>query len=513
MTRTDQFKHEIEEGYTPEGESITLGSAILDDQVISDAHINLPLKSLNRHGLIAGATGTGKTKTIQLLAEGLSNKGVPTLLMDLKGDLSGLAAPGEANKHVKARQDKIGLEFSAKNFPVELLTLSRLNGLKLRATVSEFGPLLFSKILGLNDTQTSVVALLFQYADDRQLALLDLKDFKKILNYAMNEGKQEVEQEYGRISTASGSAILRKMIELEQQGAKEFFGEPSFDVQDLLRIDENGQGYISVLRLSDIQNRPKLFSSFMLCLLAEIYETFPEVGDLDQPKLVLFIDEAHLLFKHASSELLSQLESIIKLIRSKGVGIFFCTQNPVDIPDSILSQLGMKVQHALRAFTAKDRKAIKLAAENYPDSDFYDTDDLLTSLGIGEAAVTVLDEDGRPTPLAATLLCAPQSRMGPLNHNEIDQLVDLSKKAKNYNQFVDRESAYELLTEKVNQLQQGNPQPTAQTTNQSSRAATKKQSSWITSLSKNTLVRQLGRTLMREISRGLMGVLSGKKTR
>jgi hypothetical protein len=303
--------------------------------------------------------------------------------------------------------------------------------------------------MNLSETQSGIVSVIFKYCDDNKLPLLDLKDFKKILQYSTDEGKQELSKDYGRISTASTGAILRKVAELEQQGADIFFGEKSFDTDDLLRIDENGMGYINIIRLTDIQDRPKMFSTFMLSLLAEIYGTFPEQGDSGRPELVIFIDEAHLIFKEASSALLNQIESIVKLIRSKGVGLYFVTQNPTDIPDGVLSQLGLKIQHALRAFTAKDRKAIKLTAENYPISDYYKTDEVLTSLGIGEALVSVLSEKGTPTPLAATMMRAPMSRMDVLSENELADLTNNSKLIDKYNEEIDRESAYELLVKKI----------------------------------------------------------------
>ena len=453
MSRKDDFFNHITEGNKSKGDYITLGSAILDGETITNAFVNVPLKTLNRHGLIAGATGTGKTKTLQVLAENLSDKGIPVLLMDIKGDLSGLAQPSPGHAKIDERHAKIGLPFEAKSFPVEVLTLSEQDGVRLRATVSEFGPVLLSRILDLSDAQSGVVSVIFKYCDDNKMPLLDLKDFKKILQFSTQEGKDEFEAEYGRISTASTGAILRKVVELEQQGAELFFGETSFEVDDLLRIDENGRGYINIIRLTDIQDRPKLFSTFMLSLLAEIYSTFPEQGDSGQPELVLFIDEAHLIFNEASKALLNQIESIVKLIRSKGVGIYFVTQNPTDVPEAVLSQLGLKVQHALRAFTANDRKAIKLTAQNYPDTDYYDTADVLTSLGIGEALVSALDEKGRPTPLAATMMRAPMSRMDVLTDSELSTLLGKSKLIKKYNETIDRESAYELLNKKIDQAQ------------------------------------------------------------
>ena len=453
MSKQEAFFNHIIEGNTNKGEYITLGSAMLDGKTVKNAFVNVPLKTMNRHGLIAGATGTGKTKTLQVLAENLSEKGIPVLLMDIKGDLSGLAQPSPGHIKIDERHEAIGLPFEPKAFPVEILTLSAQNGVRLRATISEFGPVLISRILDVTETQAGIISVIFKYCDDNKLPLLDLKDFKKILQFATNEGKEEFEEAYGRISTASTGAILRKIVEIEQQGGDIFFGEKSFDPQDLLRIDENGRGYINIIRLTDIQDKPKLFSTFMLSLLAEIYSTFPEQGDTGRPELIMFIDEAHLIFNEASKALLNQIESIVKLIRSKGVGLYFVTQNPTDVPEAVLSQLGLKVQHALRAFTAKDRKAIKLTAQNYPDTEYYDTASVLTSLGTGEALVSALNEKGRPTPLAATMMRAPMSRMDILTDSELKKLLSDSKLVKKYNEEVDRESAYEMLNEKIEQAE------------------------------------------------------------
>tara|TARA_R110002020_G_scaffold85914_6_gene211976 strand:+ start:147181 stop:148704 length:1524 start_codon:yes stop_codon:yes gene_type:complete len=449
MSKIEAFTESITTGNTFKGDSIILGAAMLDGETITDAHVKVPLKTLNRHGLIAGATGTGKTKTLQVLAENLSEKGVPVLLMDMKGDLSGIAKASAGHAKIDERHAKIGLPYTPKDFPVEILTLSEQNGVRLRATVSEFGPVLFSRIIDATDAQSGIISILFKYCDDNKLPLLDLKDFKKVLQYATNEGRAEMQESYGRISTASAGSILRKIVELEQQDADIFFGEKSFEVQDLQRLDENGRGMINIIRLTDIQDRPKLFSTFILSLLAEIYSTFPEQGDSNQPELVIFIDEAHLIFKEASKALHSQIESIVKLIRSKGVGLYFVTQNPTDVPEGVLSQLGLKVQHALRAFTAKDRKAIKLTAENYPISEYYDTKEVLTSLGIGEALVSALDEKGRPTPLAATMMRAPMSRMDILTQDEINAINNSSSLVTKYNKSIDRASAYEILNEKI----------------------------------------------------------------
>lgn len=454
MSKQIDFIQIINAGYATKGDSITLGSAILDGQPLPDAHIKIPLKTLNRHGLIAGATGTGKTKTIQVLSEQLSSFGIPVLMMDIKGDFSGISEPGTELPFITERHSKINIPYERLGFPVELMTLSEQNGVRLRATVSEFGPVLFSRILGLNDVQAGVMAVIFKYCDDNQMALLDLKDIKKVINYVTEEGKKEIEESYGKISTSTTGTILRKIIELEQQGGDLFFGEMSFDINDLMRIDENGRGYVNIIRLTDIQDKPKLFSTFMLSLLAEIYQQMPEQGDSGQPELVIFIDEAHLIFNEASKALLDQIESIVKLIRSKGIGIYFITQNPMDVPSAVLAQLGLKVQHALRAFTANDRKAIKMTAENYPESEFYKTDETLTSLGIGEALVTALSEKGTPTPLAATMMRAPMSRMDVLTQSEIDAINAQSKLVKKYSEVIDRESAYEMLNKKIEAVEQ-----------------------------------------------------------
>ena len=507
MDRPTGFRDQILLGYSPVGGSIVLGGAMLDGECIPDCLIRVPLKTLNRHGLIAGATGTGKTKTLQVFAETLSEKSIPVLLMDIKGDLSGLARPGVNNPKIEERHREIGIPHSPRGFPVELLTLSNEKGARLRATVSEFGPVLFSKILGLNDTQSGVVSLIFKYCDDHALPLLDLKDFKKVIQYITGEGKKEVENAYGRVSVTSVGAILRKVIELEQQGAERFFGEKSFEVDDLLRIDDQGDGVISIIRLTDIQDRPKMFSTFMLCLLAEIYSCFPEEGDLDVPKLVIFIDEAHLIFDEASKALLDQIETIIKLIRSKGVGIFFCTQTPRDIPEAVLSQLGMKVQHALRAFTAKDRKEIRLVSENYPVSEFYKTDELITSLGIGEAIVTVLNEKGVPTPLVATKLRAPSSRMDILTEEEIESVIQNSRLVQKYNESLDRESAYEMLSQKIDEFREQEKQEQLAREQQkvgSSRSSADKGT--LETIMDSTVTRQIGRTVAREVTRGILGV-------
>lgn len=504
MDKKAKFSEAVKTGYTFKGEAYKIGCAVLDGEVVSGADVLIPLKTMNRHGLIAGATGTGKTKTLQVLSEILSDASVPVVMMDIKGDLSGIAAPGNVNGNITDRCQKLNVQFKPTAYPTELLTLSNQKGTRLRATVSEFGPVLLSKILGLNDTQGGFVAMIFKYCDDNKLPLLDLKDFIKVLQYVSDEGKAELEKAYGKISTTSTGTILRKVIELQQQGADVFFGETSFDVDDLMRISDDGRGMISVVRVTDLQDKPKLFSTFMLQLLAELYATCPEEGDMDKPKLVMFIDEAHLIFQEASDALLQQIETIIKLIRSKGVGIFFCTQNPMDVPASVLAQLGLKIQHALRAFTAADRKVIKQTAENYPETEFYKTEDLITQLGIGEALITMLNEKGIPTPLVHCMLRPPQSRMDILTDGEIDALIGKSKIAVKYNKVVDSESAYEVLNEKLNEAAKIKDQQKQQKAEEKAERTTVKKEKTILD---DPIVKSMTRTAGNTIVRSLLGVL------
>jgi len=509
MANREAFSELISKGYLFKGDSFDLGLAMLDGQPVERAMVKLPLRTMNRHGLIAGATGTGKTKSLQVLAEGLSDQSVPVLLMDIKGDLSGIAAAGMANEKINQRMQVMGKQYQPTGFPVELVTISKEPGVRLRSTVSEFGPILLSRILGLNDTQEGLVSLIFKYCDDNSMPLLDLKDFIKVLQFISNEGRKEIESQYGRVSTSSTGTILRKVIELQQQGADIFFGEPSFDVNDLMRISDDGRGMINVLRVTDMQNRPKLFSTFMLSLLAELYAVLPEEGDLDKPRLVMFIDEAHLVFQEATDALLQQIETVIKLIRSKGVGIFFVTQNPQDVPAAILSQLGLKIQHALRAFTAADRKAIKQAAENYPETEYYDVDELLTQMGIGEAFVTLLNEKGIPTPLVHTLMVAPRSRMDVLSAEELDQLEQSSRLAVKYNTAIDSQSAYEILTAKIAELEKEQ----AAELEEKARAKEEKRTATASGRKKEESIfdtpamRQVQRTAASIITRSLLGAL------
>jgi len=413
---------------------------------------------------------------------------------------------GEVSDVAKKRSALMGVEFQPEAYPIEFLTLSDEKGTRLRATVTEFGSVLLGKILTLSDAQQSILSVIMKFCDDQGLLLLDLNDLKRSLNFIMNEGKDEFEAEYGKVSTTSAGTILRKVVALEEQGAGVFFGEPSFEPEDLVRLDEKGRGILSIVRLTDMQNRPALFSTFMLQLLAEIFEKFPEEGDLDQPKLVLFIDEAHLIFNEASKVLVNQIETVIKLIRSRGVGIIFCTQSPDDIPASILSQLGMKIQHALRAFTAKDRKAVKTASENFPLTDDYQVDRLITELGIGEALVTALDEKGRPTSLVQCMMAPPLSRMDVLTDAEINTIVAGSKIANKYNQVVDRQSAYEMLSNRAEaSAPEVSPKPAA------SKKAAKPEPTMLEKVVESKIGREIGRTVTREITRGLLGVFGIKR--
>ncbi|WP_282629272.1 helicase HerA-like domain-containing protein [Empedobacter sedimenti] len=509
MSQKDSFIQEIQSRYSYKNDKIVLGKAKLDGEIVEEAEISIALKTMNRHGLIGGATGTGKTKSLQIIAEQLSLKGVPTLLMDIKGDLSGIGAPANANDaNAAERMKSLNLPFEPQASPVEFLSISDEPGARLRATVEDFGPILFSKILELNETQESIISIIFKYCEDKKLPLIDLEDIRRVLQYVTDspEGKLELNSNYGTIAPASLGAILRKIVGLEQQGASKFFGEPSFDVQDLLQT-RDGKGIVNIIRLVDVQNQPNLFSTFMLSLLNKIYSQFPEAGDSDKPKLVIFIDEAHLIFKEATKALLNQIETMVKLIRSKGVGLYFVTQVPGDVPDAVLSQLGLKVQHALRGFTAKDRKEITKAIENYPTTTYYKADEVITQLGIGEAFVTALDEKGIPTPLAYTYMRAPNSRMDILTDSEIKTILSNSDLVSKYDQAVDRQSANEILSQQLEQ-QKSVEQTTTKTT--STRRAPQEKD-W----TDNKMVRDVSRTATRKLidwgMKMLTNFLKGKK--
>ena len=507
MSDKTQFVDQLNARYTPKGEHIILGKAMLDGEVVSEVNVTIPLKTINRHGLIAGATGTGKTKTLQVFAEQLSHAGIPSLVLDIKGDFSGIAEAGVSNASIEERYAKTQLPYNPQAFPVELMTISGEQGVKLRATVTEFGPVLLSKILQLNDTQQSIMSIVFKYCDDKGLPLIDLGDLKKVLQYVTEnpQGKAELSANYGSISSASLGAILRSIVALEQQGAGSFFGELSFDVHDLLQT-RDGKGVVNILRVADIQSKPQLFSTFMLSLFAEIYMTFPEEGDSGKPKLVLFIDEAHLIFDESSKALVSQIETMVKLIRSKGVGIYFITQIPGDVPENVLSQLGLKIQHALRGFTAKDKKEITKAVENYPTTEFYDASTLIQNLGIGEAFVTALDEKGIPTPLVHTYLISPESRMDVLSAAEIADLTRKSTLVAKYEQAIDKESAYEILTKRMEQAVV-NAAPTQKT------KTVKEEPGMLEQVLNSRAGKSFTNTLIREGTKAILGMfgLGGRK--
>lgn len=503
--QTQSFIEKVKAAYPPKGAYIYLGAGILDGEVLADAEVNLYLHMMNRHGLVAGATGTGKTRTLQLLAEQLSDAGVPVFMLDVKGDLSGLYQAGESSAKIEERAKMLDKPFVPTGYPIEPYSLSGKLGAQMRATILEFGPTLLAKILDLNDTQTGVLSVIFKYADDNKLPLIDLNDLKKLISYLSDgPGKEEIKADYGSISSSTSGTILRKIVTIEQQGLSPMFGEPSFEIEDLM-LRTDGKGTISLLNISDVQNQPKLYSTFLLSLLAELFYNLPEVGDLDKPKLVFFIDEAHLLFKDSSKTFLEQIETIIRLIRSKGVGVFFCTQSPTDIPESVLSQLGNRIQHALRVFTPNDADALKKTVNTYPTSSFYKIDKVLTSLGTGQALITVLNEKGIPTEVTATMLTPPKAIMGPLSTQEYDKLVQSSPMNKKYKTTIDPESAYEILTKRLNDQLNGESTGTEPSTPQSN----KQEKSIMEQVMGATITRQIGK----EIVRGLFGMLTGKKTR
>jgi DNA helicase HerA-like ATPase len=453
------FRDMLIEGYGSQEPGLVLGAALEGAMVHQEPKVRLPLATVNRHGLIAGATGTGKTKTLQLLTEQLSTQGVPVFAGDMKGDLSGLAMPGDVSDRVSARSRDIGWEWTPRGMPVEFVSLTGGSGVQLRATVSSFGPLLLGKVLSLNDTQTSVLTMVFKYSDDNHLPLLDFHDLRAVLQFlSSDEGKSALAQ-YGGMSSASVGVLLRKMVELESQGAGKFFGEPEFDVHDLIRTTSDGRGVVTCLELPDVADKPMLFSTFTMWLLAELYHNLPEAGDLAKPKLVFFFDEAHLLFRDAPKAFLKQVDQVVRLIRSKGVGVYFVTQTPKDVPDEILAQLGNRVQHALRAHTPDDEQALRAAVRTFPRTPFYDLSQTLTSLGIGEAVVTVLNSRGVPTPVVATRLIPPASRMAPLTPEELQADVQSSDLLEEYGRAVDRESAREMLAARMAQISPAKDRP------------------------------------------------------
>ncbi len=505
MSNRENFIAAIQKSYNTEKPSIHLGSGILDGEIIAEAGVNLPLKMMNRHGLIAGATGSGKTRTLQVFAEQLSAAGVPVFMSDIKGDLSGIGQPGKSNKALEERAQNLGIKFEPNGFPLELYSLSGKLGSQMRATILEFGPILLSKIFDLNDTQSGVLSILFKYADDNQLPMVDLNDLKKVLNYLTEgDGAKEIKADYGSISSSTAGTILRKIVALEQQGVSSIFGETSFDIDDLInKVD--GRGVISLLNVSDVQDKPAMFSTFMLSLLAELYNKLPEAGDLDKPKLVFFLDEAHLLFNDAPKAFQEQIEQVVRLIRSKGVGIFFCTQMSQDIPASVLSQLGNRVQHVLRSFTPQDADALRQTVKTYPRSDFYTIDEVLTTLGIGQALVTVLNEKGIPTEVAATHLVPPVSIMGPMAQADYDSHIKSSDLYQKYKDPIDPESAYEILSKR---MEQSAKHEEAEKEAKVIAKKEKEEPGMISEALSSPLAKQIGR----ELVRGLFGMLIGKTT-
>jgi uncharacterized protein len=500
----EKFVEAITKAYTTSLPSVYLGAGIFQGEIVANAKVNLALRMMNRHGLVTGATGSGKTRTLQLMAEQLSAAGVPVFMPDMKGDLSGMAKAGTANDKINERATALGVPFTPAGFPVELYSLSGKLGAQMRATVTEFGPVLLSKILELNEVQSGVLAVLFKYADDKNLPIVDFNDLKKVLNYlSEGPGAQEIKSEYGKISSTTSGTILRKIVALEQQGIDQLFGERSFDIQDLFeKVD--GRGVISLLNVSDVQGQPAIFSTFMLALLAELYQNLPEAGDLDKPKLIFFLDEAHLLFKDAPKAFMDQIEQVIRLIRSKGVGVFFCTQLTQDVPPTVLSQLGNRVHHVIRAFTPNDAKALKETIKTFPKSAFYDMEQQFTQLGTGQAFITVLNEKGIPTETVVTHLAPPASVMGPLPESEYKSQLGNSEFYKKYSEAVNPQSAFEILSERMTQQS-----AEANQTEQPKAKPGRQEKSTFEEVMGSPVAKQVGR----ELVRGVFGMLFGTTTR
>lgn len=498
----DKFIQAINQSYTFKHPSIYLGAGVYSGGIIADAKVSLPLRMMTRHGLVTGATGSGKTRTLQLIAEQLSAAGVPVFMPDMKGDLSGIAKEAAPDPRIQERATALGIDYRPAAFPVEIYSLSGKLGSQMRATVTEFGPVLLGKILSLNEVQTGVLNVIFKYADDKDLPIVDFKDLKKVLHYLTDgKGAEEIKHDYGRISSTTASTILRKIVSLEQQGIDQIFGEPSFDIDDLFqKVD--GQGVISLLNVSDVQHQPAVFSTFMLALLAEIYQALPEAGDIDKPKLVFFLDEAHLLFRDASDAFMDQIDQIIRLIRSKGVGIFFCTQLTADVPPSVLSQLGNRVHHVIRAFTPNDVKSLRETIKTFPRSGFYDMEQQFTQLGTGQAFITVLNEKGIPTETVVTHLAPPASVMGPLSSSEYDDTLKRSDMFQKYFKAVDPQSAFEILGDRMQQHEED--EPARKTTSRG-----RKEKSTFEEVMGSPVAKQVGR----EIVRGVFGMLFGTTTR
>ena len=506
----EKFISAINASYSPAGASIYLGAGILEGEIIGDAKVNLPLRMMTRHGLVTGATGSGKTRTLQLIAEQLSAAGVSVFMPDMKGDISGMAKEATVNDKIIERAKALGIQYTPSGFPIELYSLSGKLGAQMRATVTEFGPVLLSKVLELNEVQSGVLMILFKYADDKKLPIVDLNDLKKVLNFLSDgAGAAEIKEAYGKISPATASTILRKIVVLEQKGVNQIFGEKSFDIDDLFeKVD--GRGVISLLNVADVQSQPSIFSTFMLALLAEIYQSLPEVGDVDKPKLVFFLDEAHLLFKDASKAFMDQIEQVIRLIRSKGVGVFFCTQLTQDIPATVLSQLGNRVHHVIRAFTPNDVTALKMTIKTFPKSDFYDLEQQFTKLGIGQAFITVLNEKGIPTETVVTHLAPPASVMGPLSSSEYQGQLDQSEFYKKYRETIDPKSAFEILNDRMQEVRTKQAEEVKEQEElKAPPRSTRKEKSTFEEVISSPVAKQVGR----ELVRGVFGMLFGSAPR
>jgi uncharacterized protein len=507
-------------GYQFEGAALELGGLMLDATELSDTHIRIPLGMLNRHGLVAGATGTGKTKTLQLMAEQLSAHGVPVFAADIKGDLSGMSVPGEAGEKIAARAASVGQTWTPTSYPVEFYALGgQGTGIPLRVTMTAFGPLLLSKVLGLNETQESSLGLVFHYADQAGLPLLDLADLRAVVQYlTSDDGKADLKN-LGGLSAATAGVILRELITFQDQGAEAFFGEPEFESAEFLQVAPDGRGLVSLVELPNLQDRPAVFSTFLMWLLADLYHDLPEVGDVDQPKLVFFFDEAHLLFNDASKAFLGQIAQTVRLIRSKGVGVFFVTQSPTDVPDEVLAQLGSRIQHQLRAHTPNDAKALKATVNTYPHSAYDDLGRVITSLGIGEAIVTVMNERGAPTPVAWTRLRAPESLMGPADAATMQAAVTASPRHAKYATAIDRDSAREKLAVKVEEGARRHAEEEAaearakedakaersRSTSSGRRTSTKDDGGIVKDVVSSGPFKDFMRTAAREIARGMFG--------
>ena len=502
MEKEIAFIDKITQSYQPKGDFIYLGSGILDGKVVAPAQVNLALKMMNRHGLIAGATGTGKTRTLQLIAEQLSEAGVPVFMLDVKGDLSGLQQAGDLLPALVERGKLLNRPFEPQGFPTEFFSLSGKVGNPMRMTIESFDPIMLARILDLNELQTGVMIALYKYAADKKMPLIDLEDVKKLLNYlSQGIGAQEIKADYGSISTSSAGAILRRIVGIEQQGLGNVFGEPAFELNDLFnKVD--GKGVISLLNISDVQDRPVLYSTFLMSLLAQLFKTLPEVGNPEKPKLVFFFDEAHLLFKDASKAFLTQIDQIIRLIRSKGVGVFFCTQAATDIPENVLGQLGSRFQHALRVFTPNDADALKKTVKTYPHSEFYEIDRILTQLGTGQALITVLNDKGIPTEVVATHLIPPQAKMDPLDERTFQDLVQNSPFYAKYHKEINPHSASDIIEAK-NNVQQNKESTLPKRTTRTSRRQSPMEAA------QKAVTSTLGREIAKGASKLIISIFAG----